>query len=497
MKNKDIQKIMTLTAMAALAGATLILSGCNNGVVADVVNTITSETAALAEGRDSDTEEESSTVNGSTGETKDGKTSSDMFSTRDLSGEYDASESSVITLNNNTAAISGSGAGVDGNTVTVSEEGTYILKGSFKGSVVVDAPEDAKVQLVLDGVTIENDGSAAIYVVEADKVFVTLADGSDNTIVNTGDFEATEENIDGAVYSKSDLTFNGTGKLTVSSEKGHGIVSKDDLKIAEGTYVITAGNHGISGKDSIRIADGTIRITATEDGLHSGNEEDPEKGYIYIASGSITINAGDDGIHATTLAQIDGGSIEITAAEGIEGTAVLLNDGDISISASDDGINAAYKSESYGTPYVKINGGNLTINMGQGDTDGIDSNGDLYINGGTVSVNGQFPFDYDKTAEHNGGTIIVNGEETDEITNQFGGGFGGGPGGNFGGGLEGRPEGGFDGNFEGRPEGGFDGNFEGKPEGGFDGNFQGRPGKEFNGNFEGRPEKPEKQDKTI
>ena len=75
--------------------------------------------------------------------------------------------------------------------------------------------------------------------------------------------------------------------------------------------------------------------------------------------------------------------------------------------------------------------------MAQGDTDGVDSNGNLYINGGTISVNAQSPFDYDGEAQHNGGTIIVNGTETDQITNQMmGGGMMGGPGG-MGGGMMG------------------------------------------------------------
>ncbi|MBR5754257.1 MAG: carbohydrate-binding domain-containing protein, partial [Erysipelotrichaceae bacterium] len=137
------------------------------------------------------------------------------------------------------------------------------------------------------------------------------------------------------------------------------------------------------------------------------------------------IASDDDGIHADGLIQIDGGNMTITAHEGIEGTYVLINGGMISINASDDGINAGQKSNLY-TPTVEINGGYITIVMGQGDTDAIDVNGYLYINGGTVDITAQFPFDYDRGAEHNGGTIIVNGEETNEITNQFGG-MGGGP----------------------------------------------------------------------
>ncbi|MBQ2510026.1 MAG: carbohydrate-binding domain-containing protein, partial [Erysipelotrichaceae bacterium] len=173
------------------------------------------------------------------------------------------------------------------------------------------------------------------------------------------------------------------------------------------------------------------------DGLHAENDEDDTVGYIYICGGTFTIDADDDAIHGTTIVQIDGGSFEINAAEGIEGTWVQINGGEIVINASDDGINAAAKSSSY-TICAEFNGGYITIYMGQGDTDAIDSNGNLYVNGGTLDIYAQSPFDYDGYAEYNGGTIIVNGVETNAITNSmmggpggFGGfgGFGGNPGG--------------------------------------------------------------------
>ena len=131
------------------------------------------------------------------------------------------------------------------------------------------------------------------------------------------------------------------------------------------------------------------------------------------------------------MVQIDGGTLNIKAAEGIEGTYVQFNGGTITIQSTDDGVNAAYKSSAY-TPTVEINGGDITVSMGAGDTDGIDSNGNIIMNGGTVTVTGNSTFDYDGTAQYNGGTIIANGQQIAYIPNQMMG--GGMMGGNFGGG---------------------------------------------------------------
>ena len=149
-------------------------------------------------------------------------------------------------------------------------------------------------------------------------------------------------------------------------------------------------------------------------------------GYVTITGGTFNITAKSDGIQGITKATITGGTFNISAAEGIEATYVKVDNGTINIEASDDGINASQKSN-IGTPIVEINGGNITITMGQGDTDGVDSNGDIVINGGTTSVTGQSTFDYDGTGTINGGTVICNGEQVTTLPNQMmGGGMNGG-----------------------------------------------------------------------
>ena len=254
-------------------------------------------------------------VNGFTEATGDLST---YFTDRDLSGTYDIAEAAQITLSGDVVTSNSNAVSYDDGVVTISQKGTYVLTGTLDdGSIVVDVDDSDKVQLVLNGVSISSTSTAAIYVRSADKVFITLAEDSENTISSLGGYVADEtSNIDGAIFSKATLTFNGTGTLTVNAATGHGIVSKDDIKITGGTYVITAKGHGIEAKDSIRVAEGSLTITAGKDGLHAENADDAEKGYIYIAGGTFTLTCEGDGISASGTLTVDGGTFDITAGGG-------------------------------------------------------------------------------------------------------------------------------------------------------------------------------------
>ena len=343
---------------------------------------------------------------------------SSLFTERDLEQTADTSGAEQITL-------------VDGQDITITSEGVYILTGTASNAtIIVEAADTDKVQLVLDGVTITNANAPAIYVKSADKVFVTSI--GENVLSTTGAFNADgTTNLDAVIFSKSDLVLNGTGSLTISST-ANGISGKDDLKFTGGTYTITATKDAVEAHDSIRISDGTFTIDAGKDAFHSEDDDDDSVGYIYIAGGTFEIKAGDDAIQGTTYTIIDGGTFVISAAEGIEGTGVQINGGSITIEASDDGINAASKTSTF-SPFIEINDGEITINMGQGDTDAIDSNGSLTINGGTIDITAQFAFDYDGAGALNGGTVTVNGSEVTELTQNGPGGGHGGIGGNMGG----------------------------------------------------------------
>ena len=331
----------------------------------------------------------------------------DLFTSRDMQQEADLSDAVSYTVS-------------DGQDIHISEAGVYVLTGTASNATVyVEAGKEDKVQIVLNGVNVTNTNFPVIYVKTADKVFVTTS--ADSALSVTGAFSADgSTKTDGVIFSKSDLTVNGTAVLTIASAD-NGIVCKDDLKITGGAYTIKASSKAIQANDSICIAGGTLNLVAGTDGLHAENEDDDTLGYIYIGGGSLTIQAGDDGIHANSVVQVDGGTLTIKAAEGIEGTYIQINGGTISIQASDDGVNAAQKSRSY-TATVEINDGDITVAMGSGDTDGIDSNGNIIVNGGAISVTGNSTFDYDGTAQYNGGTIIANGQQISYIPNQMMGG---------------------------------------------------------------------------
>ncbi len=366
--------------------------------------------------------------------------SNDMFTERDMAQEADLSEAETLAVQ-------------DGEDLTITSEGVYVLSGSSKDTTVyVEAGDEDKVQIVLDGVSITNEDSPAIYVKSADKVFVTTVSGTDNTMSVSQSFVADgDTNLDGVIFSKDDLVLNGKGTLSITSTD-NAVVCKDTLKITGGTITAEAAGTAFEANDAIEIADGSIEVTRSIDALHAENDEDDSVGSIYIGGGSLRLTAEDDTIHATTTVQIDGGELDLTGAECIEATSIQINEGTIKITASDDGINAGQKSSQL-SPVFEMNGGEVTITMGAGDTDGVDSNGDIYINGGTISISGQSTFDCDGNAVYNGGTIIENGQETNTITNQMMGGPGMGgfgrpdgstPGGDFG------EEFGNDGGFGGR-----------------------------------------------
>jgi len=374
---------------------------------------------------------------------------SNLFSNRDLSGDYDAAKCANITLSDEGCKTDSKNVLVDGSVITITGEGDYILNGALSdGQIVVDVDKTEKVQLVLDGVNITSKTSAAIYVKKADKVFVTLADGTENILANGGVFEAVDDNqIDAVIFSKDDLTLNGTGALSIQSPVGHGIVSKDDLVVTSGKYQISASSHGMTGKDSVAIADGDFHIAAGKAAIKSVNDDDITMGNVYIMGGKYTLSAGTDGINALNTIQVSGGEIVVEQSyEGLEARVIDLSGGEITITAQDDGLNATDKrtntdvdldidksretdtessvteknlrgghggmSQSNPEASINISGGVICINA---EGDGVDSNGTLSVSGGELYVMGSASgqdsaLDYDMTAVISGGIVVAAGQ---------------------------------------------------------------------------------------
>ena len=374
-----------------------------------------------------------------------------MFTDRDKSGEYDVAECVKIELG--------------GGDVTITEEGVYLLSGSSEnGMIIVDADETAKVQLVLDNVEISNRDGAAIYIRQADKAFITLAEGTMNTLSGGDSYVSIDDNnIDGVIFAKSDLTINGKGSLNVTAVTGHGIVSKDDLKVTGGAVTVTAEGHGLSGKDSVRIGGGTengqdaansavtLNITAGKDGIHSENTDKEDKGFIYIEDGSITVVSDGDSISAGIYLQIDGGTFNLTAGKGSANKTVARDEDGSDISTK--GIKAGGK--------MIINNGSFFIDS---QDDALHSGSNLIVTGGQFDIaTGDDGLHADETATVAGGTVNIStcyegieGNEviisggyirlyaTDDGLNAAGGRDGSGFGGRFGGESEGGFHGGTD-----------------------------------------------------
>lgn len=303
--------------------------------------------------------------------------------------------------------------------LNITEGGTYVLTGKTEQGVKVNT--DANVRIILQGVEISSPDNAAIYVENAGLVEINLQENTTNIIKDSQTH--TDADIEGVIHAKSDLYITGSGSLEVQANFQDGIVSSDNLFIESGKITVKAVDDGIRGKDSVTVIGGDINIEATGDGIKSNNDTDLDKGNLYIKGGNINIYSGDDAIKAEQSVVIDGGNINIPqSVESIEGTNVTINGGQIKTYATDDGVNAA--SDVTGADiFIRITGGEITVEAGSGDTDAFDANGNIYISGGTIYAIGQMSrFDFDGTVEFTGGTVYENGQQVTEIVSHGPGG---------------------------------------------------------------------------
>lgn len=377
------------------------------------------------------------------------------FDEKDLSGAYDESDIIEITGIADTADSESNTQGaittatqeaaaevsqkelseLSGTTIT--QAGTYRLTGSITDKVItVEAGDKDDVTLVLDNVTIANSNGPAIYIRSADKVYITVKDGTTNSISDGSSYNVTDGDttVDAAIFSKADLTINGSGALSVDGNYKHGIVSKDDLIITAGDLTINAEKVGLNGKDCVKISSGTFLITAGSDGIRSDNDEDASRGYIYIDGGTLDITAANDGIQAQTVIKADNASLTIKSGGGSgqslssseesckglkAGSDILIYGGKYSIDSRDDCIHS--------NNTITITDGTFTLCSGD---DGIHADADLSISGGDINITKSYEGIESSRILISGGNIYV--VASDDGFNAAGGNDGSAMGGRFG-----------------------------------------------------------------
>ena len=304
--------------------------------------------------------------------------------TADSADKIEENSAVRITLTGEAAEISGGGAVFSGKELRITDAGSYLLSGNLSdGSVVVDADKTDKIHLLLSGVTVSNSDGAALVVEQADKVTLFLCENTENTFSDGAAYTGYEEGskIDGCIYSRDDLTVEGTGTLNVTGNLKHGIVCNDDLVFSSGTVCVTAKQDAVHAHDSVTVKGASLTLSAGDDGITVSNDDQTD--YLLVESGNVTVSS---------------------CYEGLEATTVTVSGGNVSIYPTDDGINAQ--------KLISVTGGNIRIENPAGrDADGLDSNGDIRISGGELFISvsaqgGSCAIDY---GSEQGGTCVIDG----------------------------------------------------------------------------------------
>lgn len=306
---------------------------------------------------------------------------------------WDAATAVQILLNGDSITTSGAGVTVSGRSATITAAGSYVLSGTLSdGQIIVDTKDNATVQLILQSVTLQNSTSSPLYVANAEKVVLIVAEGTQNQIADGSAYvfaSADEDEPNAAIFSKANLTIAGTGALTVTGNYQDAIVSKDGLIIAEATLSVTAKDDGIRGKDYLVVKSGNLTVNAGGDGLKSDNADDATLGYISIEQGQIVVTVGGDALTAATDVLIASGDLTLTAgggssatlaadqsAKGIKaGAEIVIDGGSFHLDTADDALHS--------NSSIAVHGGAFSIKSGD---DGMHADAALTITNGDVQV---------------------------------------------------------------------------------------------------------------
>lgn len=350
------------------------------------------------------------------------------------SGEVKLSDNTCTVEVGNEVSVIGEGASYQSGVLSITDGGVYSLSGAIpNGYVYIDAG-DENVKLILNGFSVNNGSGAAIYCYSAKNLYIELAEGTENVLTDgsaysfEGQNESSAENEpNAAVYSKSDLIFCGSGKLSVTGNYALGIRCNDDLTVESGNITVSAATTGIRGSDSVTVEGGALAVTAGKDGIKSTNTDEADKGYVLISGGALEISAGEDGIQAEHALSVTGGEVIVTttgevdaggndggwvwgsandsssesdaSSKGIKsGGAMTILGGKVEVSSTDHCVHSAdtlnisngelFLSSSKGKGISAH--GNLTVDGGKinvlNSTEGIESKADLTVNGGEITI---------------------------------------------------------------------------------------------------------------
>ena len=434
-----------MTALSMAIGIAL-LAGCNTKA--------TTQTTSSKEGS-TEIQLLSTTVEGQTSNIEVAYQAEDYYT------DWNIEEVTKITLNGSEISAEGTGAEVEGSTVTITSGGTYVIGGKLNdGQIVVDSQDKEVVRLILNGAEITSSNSSPIYVKKAKKAVVSLEAGTTNKLSDSTNYVLEEgmDEPDATLFSKDDLTINGTGSLIIEANYNQAIASKDELKIMEGTIEVTSVGSGIKGKDMVAIKGGNIAIKTTKDGIKSTNATDSSKGFVYIEDGNFNIVAGNDGIQAETDIKVLGGGFNLNTgggssngeihveelggkgAEGMirpenEGMTPPMNQGTAKpeneevtssvVQSNETSDNSEGVTEETSDSFkgikasgrISIDGGNFKIDSAD---DSIHSNTEIMINGGEFTIlSGDDAIHADAVLVINGGNIHIDksyeGLEANEI----------------------------------------------------------------------------------
>jgi len=296
---------------------------------------------STAQGGDVQDEQTPGDSTSQSGDAQD-KQGEDVSDNKDAAGENnDAAESgdktggvTTVVLSDTGITVNGTGCDVRADRLKIEEAGTYEISGTLSnGHIYVNVDNESEVHIILNGVKVHNDTSAAFYSKKAAKVTVTLAAGTENVFTDGANyvFEPEEDEPDATFFAKHDLVIEGEGKLKVVANYGDAIKGKDSLYINGGVIEVDAVDDGIIGRDLLQITDGTITVRSESDAIKSSNDVDPTLGNLIIDGGVITAIGDSDDIQAENRVIINGGTLSLSAGEdGIQsGNATEMNGGTV------------------------------------------------------------------------------------------------------------------------------------------------------------------------